>query len=411
LHQISIQNSVLDRFSRKKASEIFESLNLFKKPMKKSANPPKPLSPYFRRTQQKKTKEQEVMDTLKRNSHNESSIRRSSCLNTMNLIPNAYKNKNSLLVVNDSESDDMQEQIKTSVEKHSTKIFGIDKLVQGRIQQIFGKGKPQMNLDFLLLKKNPKKHNKRRRKQRTYDEISEFKEEKTEKSLNLQKKLSHFDQKKFAPEHEKLKLDLYNYKVDELRGDLIENDLDNTYSHMLEPFTNQGPQRNYNKYMSFDDDNPMYELKNRLDSEERIYKKASQLISKIRNYESDQSPHIKKNDVTINLNKNEYYIDQRRYLGKLPVLKIREKNSSNGEDVGNKNTNYSSGNFEAEFEEKVKFNSISNFIEKSCFEEHKNNRVMIKKLKGKKRGIVGALRSLTNKLGVLNNIDTKMKGY
>jgi len=98
-------------------------------------------------------------------------------------------------------------------------------------------------------------------------------------------------------------------------------------------------------------------------------------------------------------------------LGKLPVLKIREKNSSNGEDVGNKNTNYSSGNFEAEFEEKVKFNSISNFIEKSCFEEHKNNRVMIKKLKGKKRGIVGALRSLTNKLGVLNNIDTKMKGY
>lgn len=410
--QITIQNSLFDRFSRKKASDILVSLNLFKQPVKKPKSPEKPV--YYRNANKPKTKEQLVMESLKKNAESEMALRRSSALNTINLIPNAYKNKNDLAVIYDNEYDE-QQQIQTSVEKNSTKIFGIDRLVKGRIQKIFGKVKPIINMDFLLQDiKTTKKKRKKRRKYRILTETNEFSEPNTEKSRILKKRMSNFDQKRFASEHEKLILDLYNYKIDEFKEDLIENDLDVTYSKGFEYFGDD--QKTNRKYTGFEEDNPIYELSHRLDKEERIFQKASHLIRKLREYDSDDSSPKKGDhkaelyDAKAKLKKNHDYYFSSRKNDKLPPLPLKNpiKNFSMS---GGEKTAFSSNISDnlTEIEEKMKFNNISNFIEKSCSEEHKSHRMMIRDLRGKKRGIVGTLRSLTNKLGVLNNEELKIQ--
>lgn len=88
---------------------------------------------------------------------------RSTALNTMNLIPKAYRSN---AVSDKDEIHVVKTKIQTSVDKNSTKIYGIDRLVKGKIRQIFGnslKFENSENYDFSDLKKSKKKRTRNRK--------------------------------------------------------------------------------------------------------------------------------------------------------------------------------------------------------------------------------------------------------
>lgn len=112
----------------------------------------------------KKTAIPKSIELLKYSTLQKGNKPRSTALNTMNLIPKAYRNNT---ISDKDEIHVIKTKIQTSVDKNSTKIYGIDRLVKGKIRQIFGnslKFENSENYDFSDLKKNKKKRSRNRRK-------------------------------------------------------------------------------------------------------------------------------------------------------------------------------------------------------------------------------------------------------
>ena len=426
---VPLANVVLDRISRKKATDIFKTLNILKT-MKKTSEISKEKTLINMKLLPKKpeipSKNQKIKESLQESSKKEISLRRSSVLNTINLIPNAYKSKNSSLLFteNDIEITEKikEDKIKTSVEKNSTKIFGIDRLIKGRIQKIFGKGISIVKQDFFELNPLTKPKKKRKKQRISYKNV-----EYSQNRDKIMKKLSIFDQKKHASEHEQLNLDLYNYKIDEMREDMIENVLEEQYTDVLSHFSNQKQMKNPKKIES----NLISEEENAIflgeSDDPFVYKKAVDLIMNKWGNDDIETPRNSDGndnfmcDLSQNLRKQGYYLfgdyEEKKKKTKFPSMRTSsnlsnlQRNSgflSVNNENSNKNQSFSKNLNETEKEEKNKYSGISTFIDKSCFDEHRNNRVLIRDLKGKSRGIIGTLRNLTNKLGILTHYQTNV---
>lgn len=410
---LTVSNNIFNSFSRKKASDIFQTLKILKSiektRQKKNENTVLPLKPNLSKFSPKKEKNtgKQILETLKENSNSENLMKNSSALNTINLIPDAYKNK--YLIMNGyDEEEEQKKQIKTSIEKNSTKIFGIDRLVKGRIQNIFGK--TILQSEIYLSKENGKIAEKTKIS-KTIKNLSNGENEKDKKFKN---NLTFTDQKNKEQENEELNIDLYNYKVDEMKGDLIENNLEDKYFEILKRFSSPNILLKTNKKNILEDESPIFILKK---ENEMIFKRASNLILKSKEFDSDEIPEktfeIKNfnSELSQNLKSQGYYVfdsEKKAKKTKFPLLrrslklpKTEYKSTLNSIDY--RNTSYSSKYVLSltELEEKKKFNNNIKFISEKCFEEHKNNKLLIKELKGKTKRIAYSLKRLTFNLGAL----------
>ena len=371
-------------------------------------------------------KEEIIRNSLIEYARKEKTMRKSSVLNTMSLIPNVYNRA-------EIQEVDIAEQIKTSVEKNSTKIFGIDRLIKGRIQKIFGKNTlvPLMKPDVMSLKNVGRKLKPKRKGRRTKTKVDET----CVRRSKLLRKLSIFDQKHHAIEHEQINTDMLNYKIDEIKGEIIENDdLENEYNELLVRFSNENGKNGVKgkstekikqKFKSLaDEEEEMLFSRNKTD-EEFIYRKATDIINKMHHNENivDFDKENDKNekfqdDITENLKTQGYYLfkaektDGRVKRTSFPLIKSYQnmKNTSffqkKQKSIKNFSDEKTTNNFTRN-EEITKFSDISQFINKTCSQEHKSNKVLIKDLKGKGKGIVGNLRLLTRQLGVLTQYEKK----
>lgn len=409
----SKKDLIFDRLTRKKVAEIFQTINMIS-----IAKPPK--------NSQKNTKKKEAeprINVIKKSlieiSEKEKQImRRSSVLNSMNLIPNIYRSPQNVKN-NDFEIDLLKEKIKTSINKNSTKLFGFDRLIKGRIEQIFGKG-INYKLPEVTVKKI--KTNKKRKKSEIKKNPIEMAAHKKKLALHIDDQIKCFKEMeniKYLKENEIIQQYLYNYKVDDLTEDLIENIHSNKRGESFNSLFL--PKQNYNA----EEEKDIGSLSYNPQKSYLNYGRISDLISKIREFDEEELHHegnSDKNfqdDISRNLKNQGYYVfsgnekivskpnfpalsNSRKKsiinnfsLNDLEILKKTIKSNSLSQ-LENKSTT-------EQTEELGKFKNISDFIKASCLREHKENKKMKKNLREEKNGVLGKLKKLTFKLGYINS--------
>lgn len=177
------REEVFDRVTRRKANEIFNTINEIQNQFSLKKNEFLQNKKKFDDSLKKETKKIEEYEPIRKgtknfmlktknkekNNMNESMLKllensqkpeykpRSSALNVLNLIPKAYQDHQ---ITESDEIDMIKFKIQTSVEKNSSKIYGIDRLVKGKIRTIFGKGNKYKE----LMKPNLDLKSKKRRK-------------------------------------------------------------------------------------------------------------------------------------------------------------------------------------------------------------------------------------------------------
>lgn len=403
----SQKNLIFDRFTRKKAAEIFQTINMM-------SPKPKPQKPLQKAAKKKETESRinSIKKSLIEISEKEKQImRRSSALNSVNLIPNIYRspknNKN-----NDLEIDVLKEKIKTSINRNSTKIFGIDRLIKGRIEQIFGKG---INNKLPEIQEKKIKTHKRIQKDENRKKI-----DKSNSSKKQDFYLCNEEQIKSLEENENLRQYLYNYKIDDFKEDLIENIHYNNHGEILRSFCH------YNQNFSAEQKTDLGNMSSNSQSKSLNHKKISNLISKIREFDEEEL-HLDSNnnenfqdDISKILKNQGYYVlSEKENLVKKPnfstLSNLRKKPMLNNlsfslndlkphkkkikreslSPVVNKITTNQT-------EDIIKLKNISDFINVSCFREHQDNKRIKKNLKVEKNGVIGKLKKLTFKLGFMN---------